>query len=373
MTAPVSATANPSATAPTLPGAPAPGPTSALPPPTTDSVQDALAQLYEIMSKLSEGQLETNKAEYVNLQGEHDEEVARRNAELQRAQREAQKGGGIFSKITKNIGIAGFAGLCTFNYALVAADVTAHATGVVKNLKLDVADGVSALAWQSQPELLVADILVRKLNIAPDELKDAINKKLGPILNAGVGDKDVKPLVDRAVQINLLVAGAAASILSAGSATALVVALVGVAMSAGAFVSQQAGGPAWLSIGLGVCGSVLEVGAGLNGGAASFLGGDSATVKAAAEGIAKGVDATNAAIGGADDIVNAGQQKIEDDANEKAQAARNAITKIERMIDDLIDAMQATNDSKKRATGTVQQALQTYNQTNVAMTSGMKA
>lgn len=335
-------------------------------------MEDALSQLYAAMSKLSNEEMTSGQTSVQNDQAERKGAEARRNAELARAQREANKGG-FFKSLEKSIGVVGVVGLCTFNYALVAGDIAAHKTGLVKNMKLDVADGVAALAWQTRPELLLADILVRKLNVAPDELKKEINDKLGPVLDAGVSDDDVKPIVDKAVEANLLVAGTATSILTAGSTSALVVAIVAAAMSAGAFTNQELDGPGWLTVGLDVCNAALTIGMGAGvDGAKSAIDGTNATEQAANK-AALALDGASGIANGTDTITNAIHQHKADDATNKAQAALFALQKLERMIDDLIDAMKDTQASRKQTSSAIQGALQTHDQTNLSAATAIRA
>ena len=76
---------------------------------------------------------------------------------------------------------------------------------------------------------------------------------------------------------------------------------------------------------------------------------------------------------GTDTIVNAIHQNKADDATQKAEAALFAIQKLERMIEDLIDAMKDTQASKKQMSSTIQNASQTFSQTNLTIATAVRA
>lgn len=352
-----------------------PNPVSVLPdtPQGCDRMQDMLAAIFKCLSETSRIRNKSAENQVKENHLERDIAEAKLRQKMKDAE-EAAKDHGIFNKITNNIGLLGVVGLATFNYGLVAADVGLHASGVVKNLKLDVVDGACAVVAQAHPEILAADILLRKLDVTPEAVKKTLDDlHLGTSV-PGISDEDVKPIVKTAVELNLLVAGAAVSVLSAGTASALVVALIAVALSTSAFVAQKCDAPPWLVLGLQVSGAVLSLGAGM----ASTTGTAQNTLRTASEitaarGVGAGINGVNSAIGGTDAIIHAVGQKQVDDANRDAQEVRNQLARLQRLLEDLIDTISETQDSNKRATGSVRQALDIHEQTLVSTASALKA
>jgi hypothetical protein len=204
--------------------------------------------------------------------------------------------------------------------------------------------------------------------VTPDAVKEQL-EKLGLGTNVpGVSDEDVKPVVDTAVKLNILIAGTAASVLTAGSTTALVVALAAAAFSAGAFASEQAKGPVWLTLGLQVCGAALSVGAGLNA-ASAGLSADEAARIASAKYVGIGVTAINGGLTGTDTVLHAVHQRAADDANIDATQAKMRLARLQRLLEDLIDTVKENEDSHQRTTKTVREALDTHSNTLLATTS----
>ena len=337
-------------------------PVSAMPDPELDPTQDALARLLVALTGMQKEQTNVATTQVGVARSERQLEQTRRQNELAAAERaaRAKAKGGIFGWLKKDIGVLGVVGLATFNYGLVAADIALHKTGVVKDVKLDVADAfVFANAW-IKPELVVADILLRKLDATPHQIKDALDEIGLGESTPGISDQDVKPIVDKMVTINLMVAGAAASVLTAGSTTALVIALVAAAMSAGAFASGEAGGPEWLTMSLAIGGAATSLGGGIASGVSAMkVAGDASRI-AAANAAAGVVTATNGAIGGIDTMIAASHQKDVDDHTINAEEAKNAIARLEHMLDELIDTLKEGKDAQKRITEGVNQLLDTY-------------
>lgn len=344
-----------------------------LPPPVEgcDGMQSALAAIFATLSQSSRLRNETSEGQVrINRLARNNAEKAVREA-TERAKRDAEDGG-LFKKMTDNIGVLGVVGLATFNYGLVAADIGLHASGLVKNMQVDALDGACAVLAQTHPEIAIATVLLRKLDITPDAIKQTLaDLHLGTDV-PGISDEDVKPVVNTAVQLNLLIAGAAVSVLTAGSATALVVALIGVALSASAMVVEKAASdaPPWLTMGLQIGGAACSFGSGFIGSGSALVG---ASKLAAAKAVSGGVNAFNSGISGTDAVIHTlAQDRVERD-NIDAKEARNQLTKLQRLLEDLIDVMSEQQDSHKRATGCVQKALDTHGQTLVATASAMKA
>jgi hypothetical protein len=340
-------------------------------PPACDGMQDMLAALFKVLtdtsrvrSESAQNQVKQNRADRLAAEAEV-------RAQMQRAEEEA-KDGGIFNKITNRIGLLGIVGLATFNYALVAADVGLHASGLVKDLKLDVVDGGCAVLAQTHPEILIADVLLRKLDVAPEAVKKTLDDMHLGTSVPGISDEDVKPIVKTAVELNLLVAGAAASVLSAGTTTALVVALIAVALSTSAFVAEKCDAPPWLTLGLQIGGAALSLGGGFVSNTGSALG-RSASELAAARAVGGGINAVNGGLSGTDTVIHSIADHEVDEANRNAQAVRNQLARLQRLLDDLIDRISEMQDSHKRASDCVRQALDTHGQTLTSTATALKA
>jgi len=364
---------------PTLPG----------PSELVDSTQDTLAQLYACLVAFQKEQTVTAQSDVKTNDAARKNAERQREAELAKAKREAEKGG-LFKWISDDIGLLGVVGLATFNYGLVAADLALHKTELVDNLKLDLVD--AAVFAYGRPEIMVADVLLRKLDIAPDEVKQKLDELgLGESV-PGISDEDVKPAVDKVLAANLMIASSVASVLTAGSTTALVVACIGIALSTAGTATQWAGGPEELAFGLQLAGAGCSI-------ASAFMGGGAATAASkagttaktggaaaastsktaqmgaravAAKTAAKIVNGTSAALNGVDTLVRSVHEKAGDDANERATAARHALARLERLLDDIIDGLRESQESFKRTTSIVQSTLQTHNQTLVLAASALK-
>lgn len=347
---------------PAMMDAPGTATVSTLPATQVDGMQDGLARLLACLSAMQSERSELAKHQVSLARSGQEIEQLRRQKELAAAERaaRARDKGGVFGWIKKDIGVLGVVGLCTFNYGLVAADVALHKTGAVKDLKLDLADGFCASLAYLKPELLVADILLRKLDIAPHEIEQALDEiGLGRSV-PGVSDEDVKPIVDKLVVLNMMIAGTAASILTAGSTTALVIALVGAAMSAGSFASSELGGPEALTKGLALGGIAASLTGGIVGGVGAATNAGNAGRIAAAHAAASAVSGVNATVGGIDTIL-AGERQADVDAHLRtATEAKNELAKLQRLVDTLIDTLREGKETQKRMTEAVQSLLQTY-------------
>jgi hypothetical protein len=273
---------------------------------------------------------------------------------LESARREAAEGG-FFKWVSDRIGLGGVAGLATFDYALVAADVALHESGVVRDLRLDLFDGAALLA--SSPEILAADVLLRKTELTPDAIRSRLDA-IGLGTSApGISDHDVKPIVDRAIQLNLLVAGTAASILTAGSTTAIAIAIVGAALSVSGAVVQATGGSATLALGLQLAGCAASVTSGF------FPSAAAGRTAGAARAAADGADALTTGTRGADTMMRALHQKAADDDNARAQGALFTLQRLGRVLDTLIDGVRETHESHKRVAEIIQGARETHDAT----------
>lgn len=228
--------------------------------------------------------------------------------------------------------------------------------------------------------------------------------ELNPIAAAaGISAGDVKPIVEKALPVAMVVAGAALSVFTAGTAAALVVACVAIALSAGGAISGAAGGPKELTLSLQIGGAVCSAGSGLLGGAAAAGAANVATTStqgatsgaaAAAGGAATSsgaagsssvnvfgmstgnvkivsdcVNGTNAAVQGGDTIVTAVHTHAADEAQLDATRARQALEKLQRLLDAIVDSLKESQESRARTCEIASETLDTYNQTLVSMAS----
>lgn len=340
-------------------------PISTLPP--VDGITDQLSAIFALASQLTRTENEVSRRRVLTNKLDQSTADRQRREALERAKQESEKGG-IFKELEDNIGLLGVFGLATFNYGLVAADIVLHESGAVGNLRVDLIDGACAAVAQTHPEILVADVLLRKLDATPDAVERQLDA-LGLGTNVpGISDEDVKPVVDTAVKLNLLIAGTAASVLTAGSTTALVVALVAAAFSAGAFASEQANGPVWLTLGLQVCGAALSLGAGLEGANAALSASESARI-AQAKAVGIGVTALNGGLHGTDTVLHSVHQHAADEANIDAAEAKMRLARLQRLLDELIDTVEENEDSRQRTTESVREAIETHGRTLLTASS----
>jgi hypothetical protein len=321
-----------------------------------DSTQDAMTMIYAVMAAMERSQTQRAQVDVDQAKLGRMLAIRERDEALARAREESEKGG-FFKWLSKDLGLGGVVGLATFNYAVVAADLAAHKTGVVHNLKLDVVDA-AAVAAQS-PEVLAADVLLRKTDATPEAIRQKLDDMGIGSSAPGISDEDVKPIVGRAIQINLLVAGTAASILTAGSTGALVVAIVGAALSVSGTAVQMAGGSGDLALGLQIAGAVCSMTAG-------FVPPQGAGAAAGAKIAARAAVAVTNGAKGADRLMTAVHEHAADNASIDAEAALHTLQKLGRLLDGLVDSVKEIHESHKRAADTVLGALQTHNETLVA-------
>ncbi len=365
----------PVAMAPTLPigqgglvGQPAPAELVTLPTPTVslDTISDMLSQLHALLSAsrseslhLSEASVRTNQLTRHEAEKAHDQAV-------QEAREEAESES-FFEWITKDIGIVGLIGLLTLNPALVAVDLVAHKTGLVENLRLDIVD--VAVVVFGGPALLAADILLRKLDVAPDCVRETLDDLgLGDSV-PGISDQDVQPVVEKALMINLLLASAAITVLTAGTTTALVVGCIAIGLSCGSMVSASLGGPEELTLGLAIGGAVLSLGSGfLSSGATagSALNARLSSLKVTSS-ILSGA---TGAIRGIDGVTHAIHTRNAEEATYRATEARQTLTRLERLFDTILQGLKDAKASAERTTALIQSTLETHN-TTLRMTSAM--
>jgi hypothetical protein len=348
------------------------GPSGLLPAaeaPALGQLQGAMAELYMIMSQLRDAQTEHSKTRTESTKMGRDI-AEREQAEALARAKEAAESGGFFDWISKDIGLAGVVGLVTFNYALVAADVAAHKLDLVENVKVDVVD-LGAVAT-GRYDVLAADLLLRKTDLAPREAR-AILEKLGIPKDApGLSDEDVKPVARKALMLNLLVLSVGATIFSAGSTTGLCIAAAGLAFSAaGSQVAENEvldgvlgkGASRWVGLGMQIYGAAATGMSGLANGAA--LGAAAKVGGTVAHGAATTARAT-------DKIVRVVHDKQAADARVVAEAAKLQLNRLERLIDFLIDGMKEAASSSRKAGEAIQQAITAADQTQLVISNGTR-
>lgn len=331
----------------------------------TASTEDGLAALYKVLSQLTDAQARLGET---RVNGDK----AARNVALHRQQEaearaaEAAREGGILDKIANNIGIAGAVGLVTFNYVVVAADVAAHASHAIKNIKIDLVD-VGAVA-SARPEVLAADLLLRKTDLTPKEARDVL-AQLGIRKDVpGLSDDDVKPVARKLVAANLLAASITASVLSCGTTSGLTVALVGIAMSqAGAYVSSEGtldgvfgrGSSKWIGLGMEVYGTAASAMSGLATSGAAIA----PAAKTGARVISGGLDVLH----GSDRATTAIAKHAADEADIDATRARHAIARLERLVDFVIDQIRDVCETHKKTAKIVGEVMGALSETRLSL------
>lgn len=352
------------AVAPTLlPSAPAP---------SIPELQDAMAQLYLVLSQLREQQARLGKAAVDGAKADRDIAARKEKEALERAKEAAEKGG-FFDWIADDLGLAGAAGLVSFNYPLVFADIAAHKLGLFEYLeeKIDLVD-VAAVAT-GRYDVVAADVLLRKTDLAPSQIRELRDKSGLPEDAPSVSKEDVEPIAKEAIMANLLVLSTAASVLSCGTTGALVVALVGLALSmGGAKIAEEKaldgllgeGSSKWIGLGMQIYGTVASCMSGFAGGAA-VLPANGARGAAIASGLAN-------AARGSDQIVTSVHEHERDEANIDAAGARQQLTRLERLIEQITDAIKEVYDSNRKAAETLQGAIDTANQGDLVLSQAIK-
>jgi hypothetical protein len=351
---------------------PAPALLAAAAEPTVPEVQNALAQLYEVIAQLREQQAKHGKSEVDVATAARDIEATRQKEALDRARAAAEEGG-VFDWIAKDIGLAGAVGLVTFNYPLVAADIAAHELGLFEHVeeKIDLVD-VAAVAT-GRWEVVAADVLVRKTDLAPADLRKLLEKCGVPSDAPSISKEDIEPIAKDVLLANLLVLSTAATVLSCGTTGALVVALLGVAISMGGakLAEEKAldpllgdGTSKWVGLGMQIYGTAAACMSGFAGGAA-ILPASGARGAAIAHGITAGAR-------GGDQIVTAVNERARDEANIEAEGARHGVARLERLIEQITDAIEEVYDSHRKAAETLQGIIDVVNEKDLALTRAIK-
>lgn len=373
--------------------------------PTTSETADALSELYKILSNNDNQEMRSANENIKQNERLHFAAHKEHAAALERAkkaaeeQKEASKG--PMDWVTDDIGVMGVAGLCTFNYPLVIADVAVHKLGLVENLKIDVVDAACAFALQyGHPELLVADLVARHPEILPGELHDKIASVASfsrclddKTLNPSLSDKDVEPYSKQILAANLVVASAAITVCTLGAASPLAsaLAIAAIACSVAAYTAENVEPVHDLmekNLGKETTGHVilgLQIGSAVLGvasagvGTAAAVSGSAGTASKATEAmkfVKLGANLGKGALeveGAVRSYRAAEAQRDIDHARIDMKAARNRMQQLERAVDTIIDGLKEAHESGKRALETLQNTIQIQDQIPVQIAGAMKA
>lgn len=376
--------------------------TTLLPAPNTGvDVSDAVTQLLMFSSRLSEQQMVTGKAQVETAAAarEHAAELRKealaRAVEAARKAREAQESE-LFSFVTDRLGAAGLIGLATFNWGLIAADMSAHEAGVApKTGAIDLGAAVfggplAYLAVRGAEELapeglgqtaaaatLLGGPLGLALERAAAKLAPGKLEKLEGL--ASIKDDDVRLANKVALAIALAAVACAGTVCTGGTSAPAIVALVGIGISTTTQVTAMTGALEEV-LGKKAAGYVAMGGA--ITGAALTLGGSVWTAASAAKSavsMAKSVqtlgktirnldtarqltEGTHAVISGIRQLEAADHQRDADLANVDAEAQRHVLQRIEKMIDGILEDLREAKDSAQRSAETLHQTLKTHDQ-----------
>lgn len=327
-------------------------------------MQDVLSALYLVISALRDDEVRSGQTRISSEKGHEEAALAEKRSAEKRAEGAARRGG-LFDAIARDVGLAGAIGLLTFDYALVAADVCAHELGIVGNLKVDCVDAGAFMT--GRVDVLAADVVLRKLEITPDVAKKLVAKAGIPEDAPGISDADVQPVAKKLVMANLLVASATASVLSCGTTAGLTIAAVGLAMSlAGSYVAEHkvfgAGPSEWVGLGMEIYGALASGMSGLAPGGAAIEGAAVAGV------INGGLDVVR----GGDRIVSAVHRHEADEANVDAEAAKQKIARLERVLDMIIDGIRETRETHQKTQEIIQNVIQSVDVTNVTLANATR-
>lgn len=367
-------------------------------------IGDAINQLLQMSSQLSEQQMLLGKGQVDAAEGQRKIASARRKEALDRAieaarkAREAQEsGGGFFSFVTDNIGLTGLVGLATFNVGLVAADITAHKTGLADNSTnaLDLgaalfggplgylaAEGAKKLAPEGIGQTTMAAALlggpigVALERAAEKMIPDEFEKDLEKITR--VEDDDVRFANKIALMVAMAAIAATSTVLSGGTSAPAVVALVGIGISTTTQIAAQTGAlkevfgekaAVYVALGGTITGAALTLGGaawstfsnapGLVAAKSTILK-NTLRVVNGAQSITEGVSTT---MSGLRELERAEYQHDADLANVDAEGQRHVLKRIEKIIDDILEDLKEAKESAQRAAESLQSTLQIKNQT----------
>lgn len=373
----------------------------ASPPNAAVGTEEAITMLLQMSSQMSEQQMRLGKAGIDVADKRRADVEARRKEALDRAAeaarqaQEQQNDGGLFSFVTDNIGAVGLVGLCTFNWGLVAADITAHKTGLA-DTRTDLLDGGAAsfggplgyLALQGARNLAPEHVtqagvagallggpmgyaLVRAAEkLVPGEYQAAIEE------HTAVKDDDVRLANKVALMVALAAIAATSVVLSGGTSTPAVVALVGIGISTGTQIAAETGllnevvgekAAVYVALGGAITGAALTLGGSI---VSLTSAGDAIAKAAAAKKIINGLNGARAIAEGAHDIKQgvdalerADRRHDADIATIDAEEQKQVLARIEKLVETILDDLKDAHESAQRSAETLQESLQTKNQT----------
>jgi hypothetical protein len=370
-------------------------------------VSDAIMQLLQASSQMNEQQMLLGKSQVHVAEQQRKEAALRRKEALDRAIEAARKAreegdGGPFSFVTDNVGLTGLIGIATFNWGLVAADITAHQTGLTNggtNL-LDAGGAVLGgplfyLASQAAKELapeelnqagITAAVLGGPMGYALERaaektVPDDFAKRADELTT--IKDDDVRLANKVALTIALAGIAATATVLSGGTSTPALVAVVGIGISATTQVAAETGAlqklvgekaAVYVALGGAITGAALTLGGslwsayGVASQAKTLLQAKSlmSTLKATAnvlEGAAAVGNGVSTTVAGFGELERAELQHKADTAKVQAEEQKQVLKRIERIVDAILDDLQEAKESAERATETLQATLNIKNQT----------
>ncbi len=363
MTAPVAGVAG--VAVPAQDAAAATGGVDVLPEPAAGALDDT-AKMFLVLSQMRESQ---GKAAMESTEVTHKHrqiETERAREALQRAQEEAAKGG-FLDWLSKDMGIIGAAALATAQWPVMAADIAMHKVGVVDEMKIDALD-VGALAT-GRFDVLVADALLRKTAASPDELRDLLDGVGLGADSLGVSDEDIQPYTKRMLEVAIVVAATAGSVLSCGTLAG------GCVVAAGLLISYS--GQALAKTGAldGVLGegATKWVGVGMQiyGAAAAGVAGATMGATSAAKLASTAMTSTTTATRSADQVVLAVHAHDARLAELDAERASAEVARMDRYIDELLEIVKESKKAQGRIQTLHAQVTNTQNET-MLMASRMK-
>lgn len=353
-----------------VPVAPARAGASLLPSPVGIDIDAALAEIMKLSSAMNEAQTKSSTAQAETRSAARKAAADRRNEMLTAAIEAARKAaeekdeGGLFDVITDNLGPIGLVGLVVGGAFLVAADLTAHATGLEDD-KLDVADAAGLGCMLAGPigvAVHAAQLCVKKFG--PDEIQEALDN--GPTIK----DADVRKANKIALAVTQAQLALAATAASGGTAAPAVVAMVGVAVSTTTQILQETGAlgtmfgedAKWVALGGTLVGAGLSIGGGI---AVAAKGGwaEAEKITSAIEKAKVTAEAVHNVNQGIHNLRSAEYQHEADNLQVGAKQQKHVVEFLDRMIDDIIDDLKDLQESTRKTSELCQSISETRNQT----------
>ena len=286
----------------------------------------------------------------------------------EKARKAREGGGGFFSKITKNLGLAGLVGMCVGSVYIVAADLALHATGLMKN-KSDLADmgAIGAMcAGGAGVAIFAAEVAIK--HFGPSEIQDALDK--GPTIK----DDDVRMANNIALMLYQAEYSIALTVASGGTAAPAMVACVGIGISTATQVAQETGAlkavfgknANYVAMGGAITGAAMSLGGSVTS-LASGVGSVDAATTAVKVGekvvsVAQGADQI---VAGAEQIHTAGLQHDADKMQIDAKHKQQILEAISRTVDALIEDLKNKQEHASKTMKICSSMSETINQTSL--------